>query len=211
MTIKTIKISDCMDVQPGMSIKQRLEHDADGEAQVLTPAHLSGKLSYSYNEQHLLRMNLTRSVSKYEVRSGDVVFISRGQTNYSSYIDSVPSPTVINNTIYRLRSLDSGFIDPLYVAWSLNQAPLQAAISMIRTGSGAPIVQRKNFCDLVIPLPSIERQRQLAELGQLLEEQELLYQQLLDNTKHYSRAIGQQCLTQLSNANPESVVQEISE
>lgn len=201
MAIQTIKLSDCMDIQPGMSIKQRLEHDPEGEAQVLTPGHLSGKLIYSFKEQHTLKMNLERGIDKYQIIKGDVLFISRGQSNYASYTDSVNGLTVANNTIYRLRPIKPDSVDPLYVAWSLNQAPMQAAISMIRTGSGAPIVQRKNFCDLAIPLPPLAKQRKLGELGQLFEQQQLLQQQLLNNTEQYHRAIGQRCLTALLNTN----------
>ena len=89
-------------------------------------------------------------------------------------------------------------MDAGYLAWCLNQAPIQAQIGQVRTGAGTPIVQRKIFADITIPLPSLEKQRQLATLAELMAKEQQIRQELVEETGKLHRALGHQLLQQLA-------------
>lgn len=192
------KIGDCAEVLAGFALKVRAEHEPDGAYQVIMPSHVPDGAPYSYAAEHELRMTLPGSPEKYQVRSGDVLFISRGTRNCAAVIASVPEKTVASATFYVLRANAS--IDPAFLAWCLNQPPAQAQIAQIRTGAGTPIVQRNKLGDVRIPVPDMQHQKRVAELATLQAEELSLRKKLLMATENHQRLLGQKIMAELSRS-----------
>ncbi len=190
MSTQVTRIADCADILPGYSLQVRAEHEPGGSHQVIMGKHLTSVEVYRYSEKHKLCINPSRSVKKYRVRSGDVLFVSRGIRNHAILLESVPEKTVATATFYILHPHEN--IDSGYLAWCLNQASIQARIAQVRTGAGTPIVQRKIFADIQIPVPSMDKQKQLAALGNLMTQEQQLRQKLVEETIKLHRAQGQQ-------------------
>ena len=112
---------------------------------------------------------------------------------------SVPDVAVASATFYILHPHEG--MDPGYLAWCLNQAPIQARIAQVRTGAGTPIVQRKVFADITIPVPSLGKQRQLAALGDLMAQEQRIRKNLVEESNKLHRALGQQLLHNLATEN----------
>jgi len=195
MSVQMTRIADCAEVLPGYALKARAEHEPEGTHQVILGKHLTEGSSYCYNHKHELRITPKGSVDKYQVSAGDVLFVSRGSRNHAARVESVPGATVASATFYILHPHEG--IDPGYLAWCLNQAPTQAQIGQVRTGAGTPIVQRKIFAEITIPVPSLDKQRQLAALGDLMVKEQQIRQNLVEETKKLHRALGQQLLRDL--------------
>ena len=126
-----------------------------------------------------------------------MLFVSRGSRNCAAVVASVPEPTVASATFYILRPHDN--IDPAYLAWCLNQPPIQARIAQVRTGAGTPIIQRRIFAELTLPFPPLNKQRQLAELGELMMKERTLRKALLDQSNRLHRALGEKLLQQMTS------------
>jgi len=189
------KIGDCARVLPGYALKARAEHEPGGTHQVIMGKHLSDELFYVYSPEQKLRISPSGSMDKYLVRAGDVLFISRGTRNHAAVVESVPDPTVASATFFILRPRRE--VDPTYLAWCLNQLPIQAHIAQVRTSAGTPIVQRKVFSDIVIPIPSPDKQRMLAEVGALMEKEIMLRKELVSQTEQLHRAAGRRLLKRM--------------
>ena len=196
MSTHVTRIADCAEILPGYSLQVRAEHQPGGSHQVIMGKHLTKVEAYRYSEQHRLCITPSRSVKKYRVRSGDVLFVSRGVRNHAILLESVPEKTVATATFYILHPHES--IDPGYLAWCLNQAPIQARIAQVRTGAGTPIVQRNIFADIKIPVPSMDEQKQLAALGNLMTQEQQLRQKLVEETIKLHRAQGQRLFYSLT-------------
>ncbi len=199
MSVQQTMIADCAEVLPGYALKARAEHEPEGTHQVILGKHLSEGMPYHYSLEHELRITPKGPVDKYRVRIGDVLFVSRGSRNHATIVESIPDTTVASATFYILHPHDS--IDPGYLAWCLNQIPIQAQIGQVRTGAGTPIVQRKVFADITIPVPSLDKQRQLAALGDLMAQEQRIRQRLVEETNKLHRALGQQILQSLATEN----------
>lgn len=195
MAAEIRKLSVCAEVLPGYSLKARAEHEPEGTYQVILARHIPDGLSYEYSDHHELRITPTGSADKYEVHNGDVLFISRGTRNQAVVVKTVPNKTIASATLYILKVKDG--IDPAYLAWTLNQAPVQSRIAQVRTGAGTPIVQRKLIGELEMPVPSLEKQKQIAEIGRLTLREKDIQNELVElaNLKH--DLLGQQLLSQL--------------
>jgi len=120
------RIADCAEILPGYALKVRMEHEPEGTHQIILGKHLSGGSPYRYNTEHELRITPKGPVDKYRVSAGDVLFVSRGSQNHAVKVESVPDTAVASATFYILRTHDG--IDAGYLAWCLNQAPVQAQI-----------------------------------------------------------------------------------
>jgi len=198
MNAQLTRIADCAELLPGYALKARAEHEPEGTHQVILGKHLTEGLSYRYSQKHKLRITPSGPVDKYRVRIGDVLFVSRGSRNHAAMVESIPDAAVASATFYILHPHDD--IDPGYLAWCLNQAPVQAQIGQVRTGAGTPIVQRKVFANIAIPVPSLDKQRQLAALGDLMAQEQRIRKKLIEETNKLHRALGQQLLHNLATA-----------
>jgi len=112
-------------------------------------------------------------------------------------VESVSDPTVVSATFYILRPHPD--IDPAYLAWCLNQAPIQTRIAQVRTRAGTSIIQRRIFAEIALPVPPLEKQRKLAELGGLMAKEHMLRQALVVQTDRLHRALGERLLQQITS------------
>ena len=192
---RALPLKECAEVLPGFSVRGRMEHDPAGTHQLVLSRHLTEGVRYVYAPDHELRIVLGRDTAKYEVGTGDVLFMSRGTRNLAWVIGEVPQPTVAPVSFFILRPLNGA--DPTYLAWYLNQPSAQAAIEQIRTGAGTPIVQRKAFEQIEITLPPLEIQRQIAELAWLMARERQLMEQLTNAVHRAHAVIGQQIIENL--------------
>lgn len=169
---RVLSLSECAEVLPGFSVRGRMEHQSDGTHQLLLTRHLTDGVPYAYEPAHEMRITPHTRTDSYQVRRGDVVFMSRGDRNRAWVIAHVSEPTIAPVSFYILRSragLDGG-----YLAWYLNQKPAQAAIDKMRTGAGTPLVQRRAFETLLVPLPGETVQREVAQISGLMARERLL-------------------------------------
>jgi len=195
--VTVVRIGDCAEVLPGYSLKARAEHEPSGTHQIIMGKHLTEGMAYRYRDEHKLRMTPAGNVDKYVVQAGDVLFVSRGTKNHSVVVESVPDNTLASSTLYVLK-IKPG-IESAYVAWYLNQAVAQAAISQVRTGAGTPIVQRNVFAEMAIPLPELKLQQQIAKLGDLMAREREIQKGLANETERYHRLLGQELLRTIEN------------
>jgi hypothetical protein len=169
-------LADLAEVLPGISTGTRLEHSPAGSHQLVLSRHLVPGLPYRYHAGDEFRIDPGRNARRYELRVGDVLFMSRGTRNVASWIESVPDPTVAPVAFYILRPRSG--MDAGYLTWFLNQAGAQRAIADIRTGAGTPIVQRGPFMQLSVPVPDLDTQRTIAAIAAAMARERLTLIQL---------------------------------
>ena len=181
MNSNKIRIKDCADVQPGFSIKKALVHEQNGTHQIITARNLTEGEPYTYCKDHALRITPSRPAEKYLLNPGDILFMSRGAKNIATQLQSFPHPALAPSTFYILKP-KANIFGP-YLVWILNQKPAQAEITGMRTGAGTPMVPRKEFGDISIPLPSLEIQKKIIELDNIMKKEQNLLQQLAGKRK----------------------------
>ena len=193
MGMKQTRVVDCATVLPGFAVKSAVVHAPGGRYQLIQGRHLTPGVPYRFTEQDSLRMSPRRRPSDERcVYAGDVLFASRGGNNYAVCLEAVPEPSIAPATFYILRP--AADTDAHYLAWCINQAPVQAAIAQIRTGAATPIVQRDAFAGIMIPLPALDEQRRIARLAALMNRERGLLRQLAEETEHYHALIGRRLL-----------------
>nr|VFK57754.1 MAG: Type I restriction modification DNA specificity domain-containing protein [Candidatus Kentron sp. TC] len=205
MNAQPTGIGDCVEVLPGYSFKTHAKHEPSGSHQVILGKHLLAPSpptpGYRYYPEHELRFTPKGKMDNYLVKAGDVLLVSRGVRNQAVLVKSVPKKTIASATFYLLRARDG--VDSAYLAWFLNQTPTQSRIREVRTGAGTPIIQRKLFMDIVIPLPSYEDQRKIARIGEYMAKERILREALMERTLELHRSIGRQLIRDLASISGE--------
>lgn len=190
-----MKLADCGEVRSGSL------HDRSGTGGYfvlvsdLTPRGLNiGSLAVGCLPQ--------KSGAAAALAAGDVVVGLRGASNLAAV---VPPLDLASGLIFA--TLDVGIVRksdrvlPEYLAWFLNRPKTQAIFSSERTGSGAPRLPLSALQELVVPVPSMERQAAIAALAadaqhesDLIENIQQARQRLLDELLR--EAAGQSSLDQ---------------
>ena len=192
MKIKHVKIEDCADVRPGFSAKGAILNDPEGTLQVIAAQHITRGEVYRYNENHSLLISPPKFYEKYLVAPGDILFMSRGMSNYAVLIESVPDPTIAPLSFFIIKVKKN--VLPEYLVWYLNQDMMKAKLNKIRAGAGTPMIPSREFRELFIPLPAVTLQKKIAELGLLQIREKQLLKQLVDETDRLHQAIGKSLL-----------------
>lgn len=192
MTTQQVTIGEVAEVLPGYALKGRVEPDAAGRYQLIQGKHLTPGEPYRFEPSHEVRITPQGNVERYRVVPGDVLFASRGTANYAVEIQDVPHETIAPATFYILRPRNDfvSHCHPSYLAWVLEQAPIQAQITQLRTGAATPIVPREDLKAVTLPLPPPEEQARIAHLARLMQLERQLLRHRHAATEHYHQAIG---------------------
>lgn len=107
------------------------------------------------------------------LRPGDILFPNRG-TRTTAYVFDLSLPRVLAGAQFFLLRLDSGQVNPDYLAWFLRTEPAAAHFALRRKGTNVQTLQRADLLELEVPLPCLDRQGKIAETVALgLKERQL--------------------------------------
>ncbi len=189
MEVNWVQISDCAKVLPGFSFKSMVVHAPDGSHQIIVPKHLKEGEPYRFISDHVLRMTPDRSVEKYLLSPGDILFMSRGTGNYSVLLEDFPQPAIAPSTFHILKAKPD--VSPGYLVWCLGQKSVTTRLNEIRTHAGTPMVPREGLGAITIPLPPRDKQELIASMAGLQARERRLKRQLMDETSRLQQVIGQ--------------------
>lgn len=195
MTTKKTQLKDCAEVLPGFSSKTALVDEPGGTLQVIVAKHLTAGEPYHYHDEHRLRIKPPRSFDKYLLHPGDILFMSRGILNRAVLLEDIPQPAIAPLSFFIIR-VKKGVL-PAYLAWCLNQPPVEAQLNEIRTGAGTPMIPRQNILEICIPMPPLETQTKIAALAALQQREKSLQRQLTEDMERLHRLTGRKLFNHL--------------
>jgi hypothetical protein len=119
----------------------------------------------------LIKVLHNPGLDRYMVRSGDVLFRSRGVRNTAyALTDEFNEPAVAVSPLYILRP-DKSLILPGYLAWIINQIPAQRYFDSTARGTNMRMVPKTSLDLLKIRLPAIKSQESIVALDALAERE----------------------------------------
>jgi len=180
------RLKDIAEIQLGYQARTKMRADATGSHRVIQIKDVTENGVVDFAD--LIRISPDREPERYEVREGDVLFISRGSRLRSALVGSPPFPTMAVSFFYILRP-DSAVVCPGYLAWAMNQPNVQAQIQKQTMGTGIPHIRRKPVEDLQINLPPLAIQRRVVKVNELLKREEDLTTRLLAKRRELATSI----------------------
>ncbi len=181
------RLSDIASIRAGYQFRGKVEPDPDGNVAVVQIKDIEDRRRL--NTSSLARVAFDRPVEQYIVGRGDVLFLSRGHRQFATAIDADLRDTIAAGYFYILRT-NNGSVRPDFLAWYLNQQPMQDKFKQVAKGSHMPFVSMAEFQELQIPVPSLDVQARIVALAELAEREQGLLAELASR-----RAELVQCLS----------------
>ncbi len=119
----------------------------------------------------LTRVQLGDLADRYFVRTGDVLFRSRGERNTAYAVDErMQEPALAVLPIMVLRP-NRDVVTPEYLAWAINQPPAQRYFEVAACGTNIRMIPRSSLEDLELDVPDIRIQRRIVAVDALAERE----------------------------------------
>ena len=147
-----------------------------------------------YRANTLIRFNPDLSRNDLILKREDILFMARGDRNFSVLLQGLPEPTLAAACFFIIRGFSEDAL-PGYLWWYLNQPPAeQYLIRHSGRGVHMPVVRRSVLEKIDIPLPSIEIQRSVTELDAVRRQEKRLAQHMIEKRKELVTAICLQAI-----------------
>ena len=115
------------------------------------------------------------------LKDGDLLLVARGNRYYAASLDNLPGPAVCGPHLYHLRLKARSTILPTFLAWQINQLPLQRELNKAAAGSSQLSIRKPDLATLQIRVPSLPNQQKIADLARLASHERDLLTSLIQN------------------------------
>ncbi len=166
-------------ISSGYSFRSKIEDDVNGQLKVIQLKDLIN--DYTVIGEECYRVSAEGIKDKYILKEGDILFISKGQNNKAIAFSSnnAQSKYIASSALFVIE-VNRKEANPKYIAWYLNQLPVQNYLKQNLTGTYTPTINRKVVENIPLKLPSLKEQFKIAALGELTTKEKLVYTQILE-------------------------------
>lgn len=184
-----MRIGEIANIQTGYQFREKVDADTGGTIGVLQIKDIPDRRRL--NPESIDRIAFGKPFASYLVRRGDVLFLSRGHKQFAVAIEHDLGDTIASGYFYILR-IDPSQIRPAYLAWYLNQQPMQDQFKQLAKGTHMPFVSMAEFRELDIPIPPLSVQEHIVAIAALADEEQAILAQIAEKRAHL---IQSTCLT----------------
>lgn len=156
----------------GYSFRGKIRQISNGEIRVIQLKDFINDYTAIGNQCYLISADKIKP--KYHLENGDILFIAKGTNNYALVFNSIDNiPTIASSALFVIK-VNKKVADPHYVAWYINQNPVQNYFQTNETGTYVTSVNKTTVEHIPVKLPSLDLQKQIARLAQLhIKEKQL--------------------------------------
>ncbi len=182
-----MRISEIASIQTGYQFREKVEADPGGNIGVLQIKDIPDRRRLT--PETIDRVTFDKPYAAYVVFRGDVLFLSRGHKQFAVAIEHDLGDTIASGYFYILRT-DPAQMRPAYLAWYLNQQPMQDQYKQLAKGTHMPFVSMAEFRELEVPIPPLAIQERIVALAALADQEQSLLTQLAEKRAHLVQSIS---------------------
>lgn len=181
-TVKKLQVSDLAEIRFGIHAASVQEGDAE-YLQVRQFNEHGVKTSNSFDF-----VNIDKKNEGHLLKDGDVLFVGKGNRIFSWCYRKQDRPTFASSIFFVLR-LDANLVLPEYLTAILNAPQSKAAFQQIGAGTNILSIRKSELGAFQIPIPSMQRQKLIANVAQLHGREVELAQQIIAQKQNLYTAI----------------------
>lgn len=171
----TKKLHEIAEILTGFSFRNKIEEDLSANTYVLQIKDID--LNDNINIETVVSSSIDVVNAKYYMNSNDILFKSRGANFRASFVKvgAHNDKQVIVAAPLIIIRVDTSKVEPAYVSWYMNKTSSQLYFDKEAKGTGIRMISKKTLDDLEVIVPSLEKQRQIVSMQELIErEMELM-------------------------------------
>lgn len=169
------QLGDLADIRLGLSFRDRLEHDPDGNVAVVQMKDLTDEGNVDFSRT--VRMFLPSGKERFRLRPGDLLFRSRGNKNTVAIVPEEITSAVPAAPLLLVRATR---VLPEFLQWFINSAAAQTHLRVKAVGTSVQMVSADALKSLDVPLPPVGVQKLIAACARLSLREQLLMSELAD-------------------------------
>jgi restriction endonuclease S subunit len=187
-----VKLDEIADVTTGYIKRENNKPAEPINIPIIQLRDLSVNGMINYSEVKVEEIN--KSDRYPQLNAGDVIFAAKGSRRGAAAIDrDIAGLTASNHyLLIKIRDEFKNKLLPGYLAFYLRQKPAMDYFEQCSAGSYIPFISAAALKELEIELPPVEKQKNLAELGELIGREEDLEKKLGDLKKNYYKSSVEQ-------------------
>ncbi|MDP2826034.1 MAG: restriction endonuclease subunit S [Sulfuritalea sp.] len=172
----------------GYPFRGAIEPVTDGSVAVVQMKDVSpmGALAW----RAVVRTELTGRREPDWLVAGDLLFVARGNHYYAVALEAVPHGTVCGSHLYHLRLKRGSAVLPEFLAWQINQPPIQRLLRQAAEGSNQLSIRRAELEALPISVPPLAVQERIVGLAQTAARERTVLDKLILNRERQLSALA---------------------
>lgn len=181
MQWKSIQLLKLCDVRLGYSFRQKPDFVAGGNVLVVQPSDVAPDGTLAVDPSNCVSLQPEFCLIK-----GDVLLINRSRFTAAVFDGTVGEPCIATSAFHILAPKNPSRLLPEYLALFMNSAAGQSLFKRQIKTTTIPFISLDSLSRIEIPVPPVERQRALVDLGKIIQsyarlsaEKLRLHQQLL--------------------------------
>lgn len=153
----------------GYPFRSRLEHDPQGDVAVIQMKDIDD--ANLLHPDEAIRVALPKRKTHHLLRTGDLLFRSRGRSNGAAQVQDNVGLAVLSAPMLLIRP--HGVL-PAYLCWYINAPATQAQLATMAEGTSVRMISAEALKTLEVPLPSPATQERIAHAANLAEQEQTL-------------------------------------
>ncbi len=142
------------------------------------------------NWEAVVRTDLTGRREPDWLVPGDILFVARGNHYYAAALSVVPKTAVCGPHLYHLRLKRGKAVLPGFLAWQINQPPIQRLLRQAAEGSNQLSIRRAELEALPIGVPSLADQEHIVRMAETAARERALLDKLILNRERQLSALA---------------------
>lgn len=183
------RLADIADIQAGYPFRGSIKNEKNGSVSVVQAKDISDLGELLLNE--LVQTELTGKKQPTWLQKGDLLFIAKGMRNFAAHIPDDLKNITCSPSLFQIRIKPSfrSSINPLFIAWQLNQSPVQHYLRKSAEGSTQINIRKPVLGNVELAIPTLERQNIIAKLYNASIKENALLHKLIKNRQQQFNAI----------------------
>lgn len=183
------KLKDVTSVNMGYSFRSRLETSKAGNVSVIQMKDLTSENRVDCST--LARIDLENLKEIHFVKTGDLIFRSRGQVATSAILEENPGAAIVAAPLLRIRVTDER-LRPEYLNWYISQPPAQIFFASHAKGTAQTMISKESLENLEIVIPPMATQVAITQLAALSEREQYLMKKISEKRdQHFAATLLQ--------------------
>ncbi len=162
-------------IYAGYSFRNKVMNKEGGDLSVIQMKNVDYK-NYSI-DQRITLIDSGKLKSKVSLVKNDILFVAKGSNNCAvEYVLDLPQ-AIASSAFFIIRP-DRDKVVPTYLAWYINQPPVQQYLKENIVGTYTPSINKSVIENIMISLPEKSIQEKIATIDQLRKKEFLLMEQI---------------------------------
>lgn len=178
------------DVRSGYPFRGAIEEVEGGQVRVAQMKDVDASDGVRWSG--LVRTELRGRKEPDWLQSGDLLFVARGDRFFAICIPAPPEPAVCGPHLLHLRVRAGSGLNPAFLAWQLNQPPIQKRLHAAAEGTSQLSIRVGEIAALRIAVPAPEQQARIVELAEAAQRERHYLAQLIRNREQQLAALAAQ-------------------